>query len=80
MKSNFSSPKGTIFKDGEPVKELIGVYTLDVLECMANNLDLDDKARDLAYSLTGRGFKARAMSKAILDYLSSLPEVVVEEG
>ena len=79
MKSDFSHPKSTLFRNGKPVKELIGVYTLDVLRDMTDNLDLDEEARKLVYKLTGRGFKAQAMCSAIKEYLEALPEVVVRE-
>jgi hypothetical protein len=57
--SSDGSPKGTIFVDGQPVKELSGVYGLDLLRFLANALDLEYAAA------LGRGFEARNIHAAL---------------
>jgi len=79
LKSDFSHPKKTLFRNGEPIEELIGVYTLRVLYQIAENIGVEEDALKNAFSKTGRGFQAQELSEAISDYLRQLPEVVVAE-
>jgi hypothetical protein len=79
LKSDFKHPKTTLFRDGEPVEELIGVYTLRVLIKIAENIGVHEDALNNAFAKTGRGFQAQELSEAIIDYLRQLPEIVVAE-
>lgn len=56
------SIKGTIFKDGKPVKECRGWYCLDVLMALASALNVKYEG------CMGRGFQARAIDKAIREH------------
>ena len=59
------SPKGTIFVNGEPVKDLQGVYGLDLLRLLAD-------ARGITYrSAMGRGFEAQNIQSALKLQLGS---------
>lgn len=53
------SPKGTIFVAGQPVKELCGVYGLDVLRFLAQSLGVEYR------SAIGRGFEAQNIQTAL---------------
>lgn len=53
------TPKGTIFVDGEPVKELRGVYGLDVLRFFASALGVEYR------DAIGRGFEAQNIQTAL---------------
>jgi hypothetical protein len=79
LKSDFRHPKTTLFTNGKPVEELVGVYTLRVLYQIAENIGVENDALKSAFSKTGRGFQAQELSEVISDYLSQLPEVVVGE-
>jgi hypothetical protein len=59
------SPKGTIFVKGQPVKELTGVYGLDLLELIARSLSLQYR------SCMGRGFQAQAIQQALHQHLAA---------
>jgi acyl CoA:acetate/3-ketoacid CoA transferase len=58
------SPKGTIFVQGEPVKELSGVYGLDMLRFLASALGVE-----YAPAL-GRGLEARRIQAALHQHFS----------
>lgn len=53
------SPKGTIFVNGAPVKDLQGVYGLDLLRLIANALGVQYR------SAIGRGFEAQNIQQAL---------------
>ena len=53
------SPKGTIFVDGHAVKNLTGVYGLDLLRFLARALGVE------YCSALGRGFEARNIQLAL---------------
>lgn len=58
------SPKGTIFVNGQPVKQLEGVYGLDCLHFLADALDV-------AYrGAMGRGFEAANIRSALAQHLA----------
>ena len=61
------SPKGTIFVNDEPVKELSGVYGLDMLRFLATALDVK-YARAM-----GRGFEARNIQAALRAHFNKAP-------
>ena len=54
--------KGTIFVNGEAVEEMHGVYGLDILWKVANEIGADTS---LAGGMVGRGSQARALTQAI---------------
>lgn len=64
-KSN-GSPKGTIFVAGEAVKELKGVYGLDLLRLLASALNVTYQ------SAMGRGFEARNIQHALQQHFASI--------
>lgn len=53
------TPKGTIFVNGEPVKELKGVYGLDALRFLASALGVD------CPDAIGHGFESRNIQAAL---------------
>lgn len=59
------SPKGTIFVDGQPVKELAGVYGLDLLRFLADSLGVQYA------SAIGRGFQAQHIQTALKRHFDS---------
>ncbi len=61
------SPKGTIFVNGEPVKELTGVYGLDALRFIADALDLKYQRA------LGRGTEAANIRSALHRHLGCSP-------
>ncbi len=61
------SPKGTIFVKGEPVKELAGVYGLDMLRFLADALGVKYTPA------MGRGFEAQNICAALKQYVDSAP-------
>ncbi len=61
------SPKGTIFVAGRPVKELKGVYGLDVLRFLASALGVEYR------SAIGRGFEAQNIQQALRQHLQLRP-------
>jgi len=65
IKSDTSDPKSTIYKDGQVVKELTGVYSLSLLQAIATNLGVGDAGG----FLFGRGSRARVLTDAILQTL-----------
>jgi hypothetical protein len=60
------SPKGTIFVRGEPVKELSGVYGLDMLRFLANALGVEYR------NAMGRGFEAQNIQSALRQRFKSV--------
>ena len=60
------SPKGTIFVDGQPVKELKGVYGLDLLRLLASALNVTYRRA------IGRGFEAQLIQQALTQHFQSL--------
>jgi hypothetical protein len=60
------SPKGTIFVNGQPVKELTGVYGLDLLRFIASALDVEYR------QAIGRGFEAQNIQTALRQHLTPL--------
>ena len=60
--SDGSDPKSTIFKDGQALLYVDGVYTLDILWGAVRPLGL----RSPAEMLMGRGFQARSLCKTLL--------------
>lgn len=67
-RSDTSSPKSTIFKDGRIVPECEGVYLLPLWQAIAAHMKLDD-ALARAGMLFGRGSAARVLCDAILSEL-----------
>jgi hypothetical protein len=57
------SPKGTIFVDGQAVKDLKGVYGLDLLRLLASVLNVTYQ------SAIGRGFEAQNIQHALRQQL-----------
>ena len=63
FKSDFSAPTSTIYKNGEPVESMTGVWSLDFHRYIAGQCGL---VRDIDYpELIGRGSQARAIAGAI---------------
>lgn len=60
------SPKGTIWRDGEAVDEMQGVYGLTLLWRLARLIGADMDKHD---QLMGRGFRACALTEAIREKL-----------
>ena len=60
-----ASPKGTIFVGGQPVKELTGVYGLDVLTFIAGALGVEYEDK------IGRGFRAQSIQQALHRHFAS---------
>ena len=57
------SPKGTIWgDDGNMIKEMSGIYALDLMYLLAREVGADTKKADL---MGGRGFASRALADAI---------------
>lgn len=72
LQSDYSDPKSTIYdNDGNPVKELEGVYNLNFLYWLAGSLGVEHDA--LTYN--GRGSQATALVRAIVSFV----EVAREE-
>lgn len=63
--SDPSSPKGTLFVDGQPVQDLTGVYGLDLLRFLAGALGVD-YARAF-----GRGTEARNIQAALREHFKN---------
>lgn len=61
--SDTSDPKGTIFKDGEILSSVKGVYALTFLWRVASLLGVDQSSG--AHGFYGRGSQARALVGAI---------------
>jgi hypothetical protein len=60
IKSDRSNPKTTIFKDGQIVDELIGIWNLEFLKRVARLINAKD------YPIkSGRGFQAQEICSAI---------------
>ena len=59
------SPKGTIFVKGEPVKELAGVYGLDMLRFLADALGVEYRRA------MGRGFEAQNIHAALRQHFAT---------
>jgi acyl CoA:acetate/3-ketoacid CoA transferase len=59
------SPKGTIFVKGKPVKELSGVYGLDMLRFIASALGVEYR------QAMGRGFEAQNIQIALRQHFAS---------
>ena len=64
-KSNKRSPKETIYSDGQPVKEMTGVYGLTLLRGICSDLGL--KYEDAM----GRGTEARNATASIVAWLKT---------
>lgn len=62
FKSDFSDHKSTLFVNGEPVKELKGIYNLSFLYWLAGEIGLTS---DDYGSYGGRGFQAQAIERSI---------------
>lgn len=62
------TPKGTIFVGGQPVKELTGVYGLDVLTFIAGALGVEYEDK------IGRGFCAQSTQQALHKHFASQPD------
>jgi hypothetical protein len=58
-----SDPKSSIFKDGEAVPKVTGVYGLSVVQRVADKLGVGDAGN----MFFGRGRRARALTEAILE-------------
>jgi hypothetical protein len=70
LSSTFKSdgtPKGTIFVQGQPVKELKGVYGLDMLKFLAMALDVEYA------DAIGRGFQAQNIQMALHQHFNPKP-------
>jgi hypothetical protein len=59
------SPKGTIFVNGDPVKELTGVYGLDLLRFLADALNVEYQ------EAMGRGTQARHIQAALKQHFDA---------
>ena len=57
--SDLSNPKETIFVDGEPVNQCLGVYGLPLIETICDDLGVEYEMK------MGRGFQAAACREAI---------------
>jgi len=66
--SDPSNPKTMIFKDGELMDELEGVFVLDLHYTIADNLGLSETIAK-AGQKQGRGFQAQELCNGIMDYL-----------
>jgi len=62
--SDLSCAKATIFVDGKPVTQCVGVYGLDVIEQINDDLGLPSPWQ------TGRGFRAQQCHANILKHFS----------
>jgi hypothetical protein len=67
IESNHSDHKTTIFKDGQIVDELIGIWNLEFLERVATLLSVKDYQPKI-----GRGFQAQEICSAIRRKLGTL--------
>ena len=67
--SDPSNPKSTIYKGGEEVESVTGVFTLDLHYRIAEDLGLSDIIAK-AGSLKGRGFQAQELCNGIMEYLN----------
>ena len=56
------TPKGSIWKDGQIVPQMEGIYALDLMGLLAVHVDADTTE---ARQKMGRGFRSRALAKAI---------------
>jgi len=73
LESDMGSPKGMIFgKNYEVIEELYGWYGLSVLSQLAAVLEVDYEDK------MGRGFRARSITKALLEHLDN-PTVAAGE-
>ena len=61
------SPKGSIFVGGQAVQSLKGVYGLDLLEFLAQALDVKYRG------CLGRGFQAAAIQQALQAHFVQVP-------
>lgn len=59
------TPKGTLYVDGQPVKQVAGVYGLDMLEFMASALGVKYR------QCMGRGFQASAIREALNQHVNA---------
>jgi hypothetical protein len=57
--SDLSDHKSTIFVDGKPVNQLLGVYGLPLIETICSDLGIEYECK------TGRGFQAAVCYEAI---------------
>ena len=62
------SPKGTLFVAGQPVKQLEGVYGLDMLRFLGVALDVEYR------QALGRGFEAANIRTALIEHFQAKPE------
>ena len=67
--SDDSNPKSTIFKDGEEIKELTGVFCLDLHYRIAEDLGLQETVVKAA-RMQGRWFQAKTLYEGIKEELS----------
>lgn len=58
------TPKGTIFVEGQPVKDLEGIYGLDLLRLLAEALNITYR------SAIGRGFEAQNIQSALRQHFA----------
>lgn len=68
LKSDRSNFKSTIFNEGKVVESVKGIYGLDCLWQIANDIDADTK---IASTKIGRGFQAGELTTAIMKKLES---------
>jgi hypothetical protein len=68
IKSNFRDHKQTIYKDGEALKSVKGIWNLDFLYKVASALDVEHEAM----SKYGRGSQARVICTALREALPAL--------
>ena len=66
--SDPKNPKTMIFKDGEALDKLTGVFLLDLQYTIADNLDLSEVIAK-AGQRQGRGFQAQELRNGIMEYL-----------
>lgn len=72
FKSDFNDPKSTIFdnKTGKPVKEMKGVYGLEVLDDIVRQLNLPCK------DFFGRGSQAREYQRVITEHFATAGQLL----
>jgi len=66
--SDLRDPKATIYRDGQPVGSVEGVYGLDMLRFLAGSLGVTYR------SCLGRGFQAQAIREALHDHVRRYAE------
>ena len=66
LRTRNPAAKGTIYVKGQPVKELAGIYGLDLLRFLASALGVEYR------QAMGRGFEAQNIQMALRQHLTPL--------